>query len=267
MTTDHTAALVPIRVWEYSSPFLKYQGKIADIGLFAESLLWYERVQVDIAKPEEFETLVGWFYRRDHHIKHLLDLLSKGAITFSHHAFDAAAPQLMDTGEYLIANVQVLEQTKANYGMREVYYKPRLDFVSSGQRKALYKLLASNYEEYHAGDYEFPILDARDALGNPARLNLLLQTFLDEMYAKLGKEFVPQAAVSVVENADGSRRTEWGDAIQKAINIAPGKIEFAVHSPMNGEADSNKLIWTASRTGSISFSETYRVPSLVEDFS
>lgn len=249
MPTDHTAALVPIHVWEYSSPFLKYQGEAADIGLFAESLLWYERVQVDIAKPEEFEALVAWFYQSEHHIKHLLDLLSEGAITFSHHAFVSVAPQFVDSGEYAIVNVQDEEQIKVGYGLGKVFYGPRLDFVPSNQRAALYKLLASNYREYHAEDYGPPITDAQEAVRHPGRLNLLLQVFLDEMYSKLGKEFVPQVSTSVVENADGSRRIEWGQAIQKAIHIAPGKINFAVHTPLYGEADSNKLIWTASQIG------------------
>jgi len=40
--SDHTRAFVPIEAWCYSSPSLKYSGKSVDIGLMAESLIYYD---------------------------------------------------------------------------------------------------------------------------------------------------------------------------------------------------------------------------------
>jgi hypothetical protein len=56
---DHKSVLVPIEAWEYNSPYLKYIGKKADIGLFAEAFIYYDRVYVNLLTPQEFEEIAS----------------------------------------------------------------------------------------------------------------------------------------------------------------------------------------------------------------
>ena len=57
--SSHEQALVPIGVSTYQSPDLLDKGRIVDVGLLAESLLYYDRVVVDVTKAEHIDALIN----------------------------------------------------------------------------------------------------------------------------------------------------------------------------------------------------------------
>jgi hypothetical protein len=59
----HRTTLLPLEVWEYSSPRLIPARKRVDLGELAEAFLYYDRVLV-IAKVEQIEDMVHWFTNR-----------------------------------------------------------------------------------------------------------------------------------------------------------------------------------------------------------
>lgn len=57
--SDHTTALVPIEAWCFNSPEVRYMGKHIDVGLFAESLIYYDRILLNVGNPSQFAELIN----------------------------------------------------------------------------------------------------------------------------------------------------------------------------------------------------------------
>lgn len=58
--SGHTTALVPIESWAYQSPDLRAVGKQVDVGLFAESLVYYDAVLLNISTQPQLAELLRW---------------------------------------------------------------------------------------------------------------------------------------------------------------------------------------------------------------
>jgi hypothetical protein len=53
--SDHKTALVPIDAWCFNSPDVRFAGKRIDVGLFAESLIYYDQILLNVGNPSNFE--------------------------------------------------------------------------------------------------------------------------------------------------------------------------------------------------------------------
>lgn len=52
--SNHQYAIVPLETWAFSSPDLHISGKKIDVGLFAESLIYYDSVYIVPGNPHFF---------------------------------------------------------------------------------------------------------------------------------------------------------------------------------------------------------------------
>ena len=65
--SDHTTALVPIEAWCFNSPEVRYKGNHIDVGLFAESLIYYDRILLNVGNPSQFAELIKWLVENDNY--------------------------------------------------------------------------------------------------------------------------------------------------------------------------------------------------------
>lgn len=80
--SDHKTALVPIATSEHSSPALFQRGVAADTGLFAESLIYYDKVHVHYGNAHQFAAFVSRLVQQGLSYEQLIDLLDDDVIRF-----------------------------------------------------------------------------------------------------------------------------------------------------------------------------------------
>src|SRR3990172_1943475 len=100
---NHDRALVPLEAWAFSSPEVKAGGRSIDIGLLAESLLYYDTVLVNITNQPQLAEFLAWAIGQDA-FNTLLDLFKDGTLTFYDYSFATAA--MRKDGTYSIWSVQ-----------------------------------------------------------------------------------------------------------------------------------------------------------------
>ena len=62
--SNHAYALVPIESWCYSSPDVVFHGGSIDIGLMAESLIYYDTIYLHVTNQPQLATLIEWFVKQ-----------------------------------------------------------------------------------------------------------------------------------------------------------------------------------------------------------
>lgn len=80
--SNHKIALVPIATSYFQSPELLMKGLKADIGLFAESLIYYDSVYVHLDNPEQFAAFIKLLLRQGLSYKKLTELVEEGILRF-----------------------------------------------------------------------------------------------------------------------------------------------------------------------------------------
>ncbi|MFN6065728.1 MAG: hypothetical protein ACK45T_00895, partial [Pseudanabaena sp.] len=101
--SSHTSALVPLETWAFSSPDLHVRGLEIDIGLFAESLIYYDTVYVVPSNPHFFSLFLKWFADQEK-LDLFTNLVNEGVIKIYDYSFMTTAIEKGST--YSIWNVQ-----------------------------------------------------------------------------------------------------------------------------------------------------------------
>jgi len=245
MSNDHRRTFVPVEAWEYNSPLLKVQGHHTDIGLFAEALLYYDQVIVDIQTPRQLADIVAWAARNGH-IGRLIQIIRDGIVTVHHHGFLTGA--VNQGGIYSVWNVQELGASDEHFLERVVYHAD-LRTLHSRQSAALIKAIEGNFLVSRAHDYELPVADSRVALRDPAKCSRLVQTFVDEIFEHGSHQIPPEISCVIHETGPETWNATYNVDFARIGSMTGGKLDFRADTPILGEAQCNKVIWTASRLG------------------
>lgn len=80
--TGHNTALVPLATSIYQSPELHKNNIVADTGLFAESLIYYESALVQTGTPQQFASFISRLIQQGLSYNQLIDLIDEGALRF-----------------------------------------------------------------------------------------------------------------------------------------------------------------------------------------
>ena len=247
--SDHKRAIVPIASWCYSSPDLRAEGKSVDLGLFAEALIYYETVAVNIWNQRQFAEFLKWFNVRDR-LDDLLALVRDGAVQMYDYAFMTTAIQDKRAGTYSIINIQDTIQAQPHTFERRFLYHDSVEvlFPKARQRKRLYEAFRGHVIEVKASNFDSLIENARQDYNDPLRNSLILQAFVDELYRIRGLGRPPQVTASVHNSEAGTKhRITWNINFSKLARIAGSKLNFHAGTPLTAGAHSNRLIWSAAQ--------------------
>jgi hypothetical protein len=237
----HDRVLVPIEVWEYNSPGL-IGRRSADLGLVAEALIYYDQVSVNPGTERQLDELVRWFVSAGR-FNDLLALLEDGSLHIIHYSVTAAVSH---DGIYNIWNIQDQEQATGPDFMSRIAYRLRLEDILNTKRRArLFRALQPVVTELKANDFEVPVVDARAALQDPARDDLLIQAVFDEVYREYGVD-APVINCSVTSAANEQFTITANVDFNVLKEMTGGRVNFRPDLPIIGEAQSNRLLWTAS---------------------
>jgi len=246
--SDHTTSIVPIESWCYMSPELLRSGKKIDMGLFAEALIYYERVFVIPGNEMMFTDFVSWFIKQGKY-DGMLALIREGILNFYHYAFMSTAVQLPN-GKYRAMNIQDQEQaTVATFEKRFLSTK-HLDTIlpHARQRARLYRDISGRITEVKAESLGSFVRNAQDDFHNPNRAALLVQAFIDEVYPILDLKDIPEVKVSVVKKGH-SHITTWNLNFDQLSQSLGKSLNFNKTTPLVGQIHCNRLLWSAASLG------------------
>lgn len=243
--SDHSAALVPVEAWSYSSPDVRLEDHSIDIGLLAEALIYYDKVILTVANQPQFAELLGWF-NQQHEFNTLLRLFSEETVQIYDCAFSSTAVRL-PSGAYDLVNIQDEIQAEPNTFERRFLYHADVAKVLKNvrQRKQLYMALRDRVIEVKAAEFGAGVTAAKEDLSDPRRCSLILQAFLDDLYSIRGLGGVPQVAATVEQVEDGARTVHWGIDLDALAGLS-GKIRFHRAAPLTAAALGNRFLWSAA---------------------
>ena len=246
--SDHSAALVPLEAWSYSSPDVCLQDRSIDIGLLAEALIYYDKVIVNVANQPQFAELLGWFNQQDE-FSTLLGLFADETVQIYDYAFATTAVRLPG-GAYDLLNIQDEIQAEPNTFERRFLYHADVGEVLNNvrQKKQLYMALRDRVIEVKATDFGAGVAAAKEDLFDPRRCSLVLQAFLDDLYSIRGLAEVPQVAATVEQVEGGLRTIHWGIDLDALAGLS-GKLRFHGGTPLTAAAVSNRFLWSAANLG------------------
>jgi hypothetical protein len=247
--SDHKSAIVPIEAWCYQSPDVRLAGNTIDVGLFAESLLYYDHVALNVGNTDHFVELVRWFLLNSD-LPTFLSLFDEGLVQIYDYAFITSAIQVEQSGTYQLMNIQDQIQSEPNTFNRRYLYSQKIDELipKARHRKRLYESLSGRAIEVKAADFGSPIENARQDYLDPKRNALILQSFVDEMYRLRGLGKPPEVAVHVTTSPDGSKHNiNWNVDLNKISELAGKELGFHKGSPLVAGALTNRLLWSAAK--------------------
>lgn len=243
----HKQAFVELEAWEYNSPYLKYQGKASDLGLLAESLIYYDQSIVYLTTVKQFEELVLWFVKHDK-FDLLIELLKNQTIRFFYYQFMTTA--INNQGIFSIWNINLPKANNQSDFIRLILYRTNLTpYLNTSKRARLYKIIEDNLIDEGSEDYDTPVEDARKALKDPQKCNMLIQAYVDKIfsYFKLGTP--PKIDCKIINLSDEEFQIQSNINFKTLDQYTSNKLGFRPDIPIIGEAQSNRLIWTASKYG------------------
>jgi len=224
---------------------VRREGKVIDVGLLAEALIYYDRVYFAITSDEQFAALVLWF-RSQGMAEELISLLRDGVLVPYYYAFVTLAGT--NNGVWGVVNIQDEEQSQGPVFEQRVLRSGRLQ--ASTRKNSLRERVVAAALEHHieikAADFGPGLRNAESDIRQPDRASLLLQVLMDELYPSLGMVSPPRVDVAI-EEMSGLQTIHWGidlrifeQRLGPSLAVAPG-------TPLAAAAFATKTIWSASR--------------------
>lgn len=245
--SDHTSALVPIETWCYMSPELRREGKVIDIGLFSEALVYYDHLYVIPQNSEAFIQFISWFVHQNKY-GDLIALLKDDVVNFYYYSFLTSA--IEKGGEYSIWNIQSEQAINSSMFNSECLTTTRLKQIlpHARQRKSLHRAIEGKFIEAKANNFGAPINNAKRDYADPERWAILIQALLDEVYPMLNLKKPPIVKSQIVE-ARGKMHITWNVNLDQISEALGKELNFHRGSPLTAAGNCNRLLWSGAELG------------------
>ena len=185
--SDHTRSLIPIGTGPYFSPDLLDEAKQIDVGLLAESLLYYESVVIDVTSAQQIGDLLTWFDQQAK-VPALIALIRDGTLTFSGYDFFTVPFKTLLAGRPTTRVTAAC--TAAGPDKKPICYA--YEYVMSDQIKQiilneqyvkdLQSAISDHFSVKTFRDYSSATNHAMVDYNDPKRFSFVLQAFVDKLY-------------------------------------------------------------------------------------
>lgn len=238
---------MPLEVWHYNSPELKRSGRVIDIGLVAEALIFYDRVYFAFTSDEQFVRVVAWF-RGAGMLDSLVSLLDDGVLVPYFYAFATSPADVR--GVWSIWNLQDEVAAKEAVFAPRILESARLQGLvkQSSARDALARAAMKHVIEVMADAFGPAIENARADYGTEERGAFLMQIVVDELYRDLGFLRPPVITATVIERG-GLKNITWNQNFEKLFRKLGPNLAFHNGIPLAGAANCSRTLWSAATLG------------------
>ncbi len=243
--SDHTTALVPIESWAYQSPELRDAGRQIDIGLFAESLIYYDRILLNVSNQPQLAELLRWAIDQNA-LCDFISLVKDRSISIYEYSF-VSAPVLKD-GRYIFLNIQDPEQEKLHSFEKRFLHHPAIKSLIPVQsdHQQLCRAFRESVIEVKADQFGAAIEEARLEYLDPSRAAMVVQAFLDEVYDYRGIGSAPDVEAQITRDLHGSTIVKFNQNFNQISSLIGKSLNFGGATPLQASVTSNRLAWSAA---------------------
>jgi hypothetical protein len=253
--TDHGLALVPLGAGYHQSPDVLAQGRSVDTGLLAESLIYYDRVLINVDNPVRFADLISLLVQQGLSTADIIALIRDGTLQVLHFAFttnpyvEFREDRLSIHGLYNFQDNQLLKPNSfferfLGFERLKTCFSDRSDFDE------FCRVLEGRVIEIKADDIGSAAIDnAYQDFLDPERNQLMSQELVNEIYKirKMGK--APKLRVAINPTPDGAYEIRWNIPMHQLPAVdADTNIKAAGTLPLSTAAEANKYLWASKRS-------------------
>ncbi len=182
--SSHAAAFVPIEAWTYSSPEQRERGRSVDIGLLAESLLYYDQIVIDLNEGAHLAELVNWFAQHDQ-LATLLSMMDDRTLRF--HGYKYFFIPFKSRSEGVVTSSVMTGITPECFPIAHAFsdeFASRFNYDYFLNR--FRSLLRDRFILSTASDFPSCLDDARRDIEDQPRCEIVFQAFIDKLYDMRG---------------------------------------------------------------------------------
>jgi transcriptional regulator with XRE-family HTH domain len=205
---SHKSALVPLATGYFQSPELFVKGQVADTGLLAESLIYYDVVYAHVDNPEQFAGLISLLIQQGLSYEKLTELVEEGVLRFYNTVWImpfmgygrndmvsslwAIREEAMNQPDYFSKKFLEFQGLKSSFSTFSNFNKKYFDRFRKAAEKTAISL---TNEDVTAG----VINNAYDDFLNPKRNVLIVKNLLKEVYKANNFKKSPFVRVKIQE--------------------------------------------------------------------
>lgn len=250
--SNHSKVFVLLEAWTYNSPQIKFLGKEIDIGLFAESLIYYDEIYINFTSVNQFNEFLVWF-KNQNLINSLIKLFKDGILKIYYYPFETSAYFINEKKFYTIRNTIWVNNPKTlefdSFEKKYLYTKEVKEITGDKKtRSSLLKEIRNNLIVANSNDYNDIIENANSDFIIPERCQLIVQYFINEACSILNIKNVPKITVNF--NYNRSDKSSGTILISKDFfdisNQLRNKMIIGESLPLTAAGRCNRLIKTAS---------------------
>lgn len=240
---NHKTTFIPLESWCYQSPELRHSGRLIDLGLFAEGLIYYDKVILQITSQPQLAEFILWFQRQKEY-KTLLRLFENGTIQLYDYSF-LTTPVLKD-GVYSLVNIVDPSQQRPNSFEQRFLYHESLNgcFKNSTEKKNLYKVLRDKVIEVKVDEFKGVIDNAKNDLLNSDVNGSAVQYFVNTV-APLLPTTPPKDIKATITIAQDRITSSYNFNFDELAFQLGEKLNFNRGTPLQGFLQCNRFIKSA----------------------
>ncbi|MDQ3750000.1 MAG: hypothetical protein M3367_13475 [Acidobacteriota bacterium] len=209
--SDHKITLAPLATGYFQSPDLFVKGIVADTGLFAESLIYYETVYAHVDNPEQFAGFISLLIQQGFSYELLIELVEEGTLKFYNSVYImpfmgygrsdmvsslwAIQEEAMNEPNYFTKRFLEFEGLKNSFSSLSLFDKKLFDrFCRAAEKTAV----TFNNDDISEGI----VNNAYEDFLNPKRNVLIVKNLLKEAFKANGLGKPPKVEVKIQEVAE-----------------------------------------------------------------
>lgn len=245
--SDHKKTIVPLESWCYKSPELRFKGKLIDIGLFAEALIYYDQVIINFSTQAQFIEFLNWFVVQGKYPE-LIRLLNDQTIVIYYYAFTTPA-LLQANNTYALVNLSDSFQRSTSNSFEQQFFEDQQlkKFLKTESHKnQLINAIKNKIIEVKPEEFNTAIENANLDVMNPERMKLLLQAFVDETYPLIGWTKAPSVEFSTKKLTDQKTILTYNLDFKQISKNLGDNLQFHDGTPLVGLAIANRLLLSAA---------------------
>lgn len=252
--SDHGLALVPLGAGYHQSPDVLARGRSVDTGLLAESLIYYDRVLINVDNPVRFRDLISLLVQQGLPSSDIIALFRDGTLQVLNFAFTTNPyVEFRESGLHIhgLYNIQDQVMVKANsFTERFLGFEPLKEcFADSSQYDDFCYALEGRVVEVKPDEIgAVAIENAWQDFLDPDRNELIAQQLVNEIYKLKGLGKAPTVKVSVNSKEDGTHQVKWNIRMDQLPALdAEVKIKAAASLPLSIASEANKYLLASGR--------------------
>lgn len=227
------------------SPALRAAGREIDVGLLAESLIYYDRILLNFANQPQLAALLRWT-KQENAYEDFLSLVMDGSVLIYEYSF-ISAPVLRDDRYVFLNIVTPIQATPDSFKQRYLDHADvRAVAPESEEHWRLCRAFRDRVIEVKADQYGAAIENARAEHVDPRRAALIMQAFVDEVFDYRNLGAPPQVEVRVIPGSDQSVDVVYNVDFNDLSSRAGEALNFGPATPLQASVISNRLTWSAA---------------------